>query len=248
MDSLSTARSLTVLAFHKIGEPPLGGWKTWYNIPEATFVGFLGYLHEHDWRVIDIETFLRGLTAPDSLPERAVLLTFDDGYQSMCQTVLPWLRRFGYPAVVFVPTNFIGATNRFDLGVEPEEPICDWDNLCELERGGVSVQSHGVSHRWFSLLDLTQQTEELNRSKAVLEARLGKCVELFAFPYSDGGQDSAAVETALKKAGYRAAFYCGGGPNTNSLPIVEPYHLSRLPMYPDTDLHAKLCHTSKAKS
>jgi peptidoglycan/xylan/chitin deacetylase (PgdA/CDA1 family) len=203
----------------------------------------LGYLEEHDWRVIDVEIFLRGLTEPGSLPERAVLLTFDDGYRSMCQTVLPWLLRYGYPAVVFVPTDFIGATNSFDLGVEPEEPICDWDNLRELERGGVSVQSHGVSHHWFSRLDLPQQIEELHRSKAVLEAGLGKRVELFAFPYSDGGQDSGAVETALQQAGYRAAFFCGGGPNANCLPIVEPYRLSRLSMYPDTDLQAKLWHS-----
>jgi peptidoglycan/xylan/chitin deacetylase (PgdA/CDA1 family) len=179
--------------------------------------------------------------APDRLPDRAVLLTFDDGYQSMRQTVLPWLHRYGYPAAVFVPTGFIGASNSFDHGVEPEEPICDWDDLRELERGGVSVQSHGVSHRWFSLLDKTQQKDELNRSKAVLEAGLGKRVELFAFPYSDGGMDSDSVETALKEAGYRAAFFCGGDPNTNRLPIVEPYRLSRLAMYPDTDLAAKLC-------
>lgn len=230
--------NLTILGYHKIGEPPPGGWHTWFYVPEEIFVGHLSYLREHGWQVIDLPTFFRGITAPESLPERPVLLTFDDGYRSMRTVALPWLLRFGLPAVLFVPTDYVGGSNGFDAGCEPEEAICDWDDLRELEHLGVSIQSHSASHRSFSKLSLPEQEEELARSKITLEATLEKPVEVFAYPYGDGGTEPRSTGGALERAGYQAACLYKGGPNP--LPIVEPYRLTRLAMGPDTDLQVAL--------
>ncbi len=238
MSTRSSGRRLAILGFHKIGEPPSRGWKTWWYIPEATFVGYLKFLHENHWQVIDLTALLKGLAEPDSLPERAALLTFDDGHRSMRDVALPRLLRFGCPAVLFVPTGFIGGRNDFDAGVEPVEEMCEWGDLRELERCGVSIQSHGVSHRRFSWLDLPEEEEELVRSKAALEAGLGKPVEVFAYPYGDEGVNPRELQRALRRAGYRAACLYGGGPNP--LPITDPYRLARLAMGPDTDLKAAL--------
>jgi peptidoglycan/xylan/chitin deacetylase (PgdA/CDA1 family) len=232
------ARSLAILGYHKIGEPPPDGRQTWFYVPEEIFAGHLSYLRDHGWHVIDLPALLGGITAPESLPERAALLTFDDGYRSMRTVALPWLLRFGYPAVLFVPTDYIGGSNGFDAGYEPEEAICDWDDLREVERLGVSIQSHGASHRSFSKLSLPEQQEELARSKITLEAGLEKPVEVFAYPYGDGGTDPRLTGTALERAGYRAACLYKGGPNL--LPIAEPYRLTRLDMGPDTDLRVAL--------
>jgi peptidoglycan/xylan/chitin deacetylase (PgdA/CDA1 family) len=231
-------RRLAILGFHKIGEPPRDGWETWFYIREARFAAYLGHLHENGYQVIDLAAFLGGLRAPDSLPERPVLLTFDDGYRSIRDVALPWLLRFGYPAVLFVPTDFIGGRNSFDAGNEPEEAICDWDDLQELERCSISIQSHGASHRSFSELDVVEQDAELFGSKRALESGLGKPVQVFAYPYGDAGADPQALGRALKRAGYRAAFLFGGSPNP--LPITDPYHLARLAIGPDTDLQAAL--------
>ena len=232
------ASIVAILGFHKIGPPSPGAWETWYYVPEPTFVDHLSYLHENGWQVIDLATLLRGLAAPQELPPRAALITFDDGYRSVLEVALPCLIRFGYPAVHFVPTDFIGRRNWFDGGAEPEEPICDWDDLRELERWGVSVQPHGASHRWFSKLDLVEQEEELRRPKAVLEAGLGKPAEIFSFPYGDDGADPGVTGEALKRAGYRAACLYGGGPIR--VPVANPFRLARLAMVPDTDLHMAL--------
>jgi peptidoglycan/xylan/chitin deacetylase (PgdA/CDA1 family) len=241
---------LTILGFHKIGEPPPDGWETWFYIPEATFVEHLGYLQQAGWQVIDLATFLEGLAAPNNLPEQTTLLTFDDGYRSMRTVVLPWLLRFGYPAVLFVPTDFIGGRNTFDAA-EPEEALCDWDDLLELQRQGVSIQSHGTSHRSFSGLTPVEQEEEVRRSKITLEAGLGQQVEVFSYPYGDDGVSSypysgdrassqvlRKVRETLKRAGYRAACLYGGGPNR--LPAADPYRLTRIAVGPDTDLQAEL--------
>src|SRR5437867_1231406 len=190
------------------------------------------------WPALDLQTFLVGVAAPARLPERSVLLTFDDGYRSMRQIALPWLLRFGYPSVLFVPTDFIGKCNEFDAGIEPQEAVCDWDDLRELQRHGVSVQSHGASHRRCSELAPGELEEELHRSKATLEAGLGTPVEAISYPYGDGGVDPQAVDAALERTGYRAACLYGGGPNR--LPVANPYRLARLAIGPDTDLRAAL--------
>ena len=231
-------RVLAILSFHKIGDPGPGGWNSWFYIPEKTFTGHLRFLKDNGWNVIDMPAFLAGLRAPEKLSEKAVLLTFDDGYRSVREVALPWLRRFGYPAVSFVSTGYIGGLSTFDSGVEPEEPICDWEDLRELQRQGISIQSHGVTHRGFSLMGPVEQEEELLRSKVVLETHLGRRVEVFAFPYGDNGGNPQESAKTLEKVGFRAACVYGGGPNP--LPIADTYRLTRVAMGPDTDLRTEL--------
>ncbi len=231
-------KTIAILGLHKVGAPPADGWDTWYHIPEETFVGHLNHLKQNDWQVIDVPTLLRGVASPAKLPERSALITFDDGYRSNREVALPLLRRFGYPAVIFVAVDYIGKTNIFDIDEEPEEWMCDWDDLRELERCGVSVQSHSVTHRAFSELSSAMQEEELRRSKAILEAGLGRPVELFSYPYGDEGGNPAKVAEALRRTGYRAACLYSGGLNVT--PILEPYRLNRLTMGSDTDLGKEL--------
>jgi peptidoglycan/xylan/chitin deacetylase (PgdA/CDA1 family) len=238
MSTKSRRRMLAILAFHKIGEPSGDEYPTWNYILEDTFLRYLRHLKENAWHVIDLATFLRGILKPHTLPDRSALLTFDDGYRSILTVALPLLRHFRYPAVLFVPTDFIGGSNSFDEGIEPEEAICSWDELRELERHGVSIQSHGATHRPFSKLEFDEQKEELVGSKALLETRLKKPVEVIAFPYGDDGTDPKGLMRVLGRAGYRAACLYGGG--SNPLPIADPYRLNRLAMGPDTDLQTDL--------
>lgn len=228
-----TCRALAILGFHKIGPAP-GGWETWFYVPQATFVSYLDYLKADGWHALDLAAFLRGLAEPDSLPDRAALITFDDGYRSILEYGLPELRLFGYPAVMFVPTAFIGGDNGFDADNEPKEAICGWEELRELERCGVSVQSHGVSHRAFSGLKPAEREQELLQSKATLEDGLGKAVQVFSYPYGDCGPEPEAARRVLEPTGYRAAFLYGGGPQR--VPVADPYRLARLAVGPDTDL------------
>lgn len=231
-------KRLAVLGYHKIGPPPPGGWESWYYIPEAAFAAHLAYLAAAGWEVIDADAFLRGVETPETLPDQAAMITFDDGYRSNRRYALPALREYGYPAVLFVPTDYIGGSNTFDGGAEPEEPICDWDDLNALQSAGVSVQSHGASHRAFSALSGPDLEDELHRSRRCLEEGLGTDVSLFSYPYGDAGTDTGATTAALGRAGYRAAFLYGGA--ANPVPVPGRYGIERLAMGPETDLESEL--------
>lgn len=232
-------RKLAILAYHKIGGPSPGAWETWYYVPESTFASQLRQLSELGWQVIDVPTLLTGLREPSTLPPRPALITFDDGYRSVFDRALPVMSELGCPGVSFVPTDYIGDLSCFDANShEPPEPVCSWDELRALQKGEISVQSHGVSHQPFSELSEQEIEHELVRSKGTLEQGVGAPVELFAFPYGDGGVDENATWAALWRSGYSAAFLFLGGPTR--LPTRKPYAMTRIAMWPDTDLPAEL--------
>src|SRR5207245_10453464 len=107
MNSQLNGRRLAILGFHKIGEPPPGGWASWFYVPETVFASQLRYLHENGWQLIDIGRFLKGLLDPESLPSRGALLTFDDGHQVKLQVAIPRESRSELASVTIVPESYV---------------------------------------------------------------------------------------------------------------------------------------------
>src|SRR3954447_18773212 len=85
-------RKLTVLGFHKIGEPSEGIWHTWNYISVDQFAAYMNFLADDGFRVIDHRTFINGLSSPQLFGPRDALLTFDDGYRSTLTEALPVLK------------------------------------------------------------------------------------------------------------------------------------------------------------
>jgi O-antigen biosynthesis protein len=225
---------LAILSYHKIGPPADGAWPTWFHVPERTFAGHLELLEEGGWQILDVAAALATLAKP--MRTRAALITFDDGHRSVLERAAPLLAERAYPAVAFVPTGFVGRRSEWDAEThEPPEPICTWDELRRLQVLGVSVQSHGVTHRAFSHLGPPELEGEVVGSKAQLETELGTPVELLSFPYGDAG--AGDVRAALVRAGYHGACLYGGG--VVSAP-VDPFALPRIPIGADTDLAGAL--------
>jgi peptidoglycan/xylan/chitin deacetylase (PgdA/CDA1 family) len=221
------------LAFHKIGDPPSTAWTTWNYVPVELFEFYIATLVDEGWKLVDRTHLLSMLDDSNATPGRTALITFDDGYLSTLHHALPVLQKYECPAIVFVPTDYVGGTNAFDLGIEPDERICDWNDLRKLEAGGVSVQAHSRSHPHLSRLSPDAVREELTSSKRKLEEQLGISVDLLAYPYGDHG-NPVLTGTFLAELGYLAAFGYGGG--VNAMPAQDHFRLNRLAMGPDSDL------------
>lgn len=231
--------SVAVLGLHRLGTPPPGSWETWFLVGEETFRRFLRVLRRGGWNVVSLDELLAGLDDPAQLPERAALLTFDDGYASAARVALRLLGEAGLPGVFFVPSDFVGRMNEFEADTdEPEEPICSEADLRALVEGGISVQSHAASHTTFSRLDRDALNDEIVRSKQALEVAVGRPVEALAYPYGDVGSSPDETAAALAAAGYRAAFGYGGGPAEPG--SVDRYRIPRLALGPDSDLRREL--------
>ena len=230
-------KTLAILGYHKIGPAP-GEWNTWNYVSANDFEGQLEFLSQNGWSVINVDTFLKGFDDPELLSEKSVLITFDDAYRSIITVALPLLKKFSYPAIVFVPTAFVGNYNSFDADIfyEPKEDICSWEELRELDRNNISIQSHGISHCHFSQISAETQFEEILVSKNLIQEKVGKEVFIFSFPYGDNGDDVPGMEKILKAAGYKAAVLYGGG--TIEPLSVNRFILPRIAMGSDTKLES----------
>lgn len=106
---------LTVIMFHRVLSPADPRWATCdpeYTIPDQLFAQTLGFFQRH-YQVVSLAQLLAARAGQGSLPERALLLTFDDGWSDIEEFALPHLRRAGLPAVMFVAGEAIGRRSAF---------------------------------------------------------------------------------------------------------------------------------------
>ena len=192
-----------ILCYHKVNDTR--GNKL--SVTTPAFRRQLAYLARHH-RVIPLATLVERLRTGGALPDRAVVITFDDGYRDAFVNALPALREHGVPATFFVTTSLVATRHPFahDSGFERfENRTMSWDEVRELARAGMEVGSHGLTHRLLAGLRPDEQAKEITESRAVLEAQLGGRVDAFSYP-SGGGADFDGVSASLvERAGYACA-------------------------------------------
>ena len=135
-------RSLRVLMYHKVNDLP----NNRMSMPVSRFDEQMAELKELGYTVVDLDAVLAHYVDREPLAEGAVLITFDDGYRDNLLNAAPVLARHGYPAVQFVPIAYVG-----DAQPLPHEkhlsahgvhnPTVDWEEIRELERLGVRIES-----------------------------------------------------------------------------------------------------------
>jgi peptidoglycan/xylan/chitin deacetylase (PgdA/CDA1 family) len=174
---------------------------------------------------------LVNMRAAGALPEKSVVLTFDDGFADFHTQVLPVLSRYGLKATLYVVAGYVGDTSRW---LEDEEsrslPMVTWSQLRDIAKSGVEIGAHTMSHPSLDSIDLSHARIEITESKRALEDGLGISVESFAYPY---GNFSGAVRDLVVAAGYASA--CAVGYATSS-PRDDRFALSRHMVRDNADL------------
>jgi peptidoglycan/xylan/chitin deacetylase (PgdA/CDA1 family) len=184
----------------------------YFDCTKAEFEAQMQWLEEQGATPISLEQLHRHLTRGEEVPEKSVVLTFDDNYQGFYDIAYPILREKNYPAAMFVHTNFVGDKKK-------PHPKMSWETLQSLDAEGiVTIASHTLSHPLLSKLSVEAQDRELMESKALLEEKLGHPVPYFAYPEGDG--DSVTFD-AVKRAGYTMAFTIANGPAEESPGILR---------------------------
>jgi peptidoglycan/xylan/chitin deacetylase (PgdA/CDA1 family) len=220
-----------VLMYHKVNDL----WPNPTTVPTSVFDAQMTLLGELGYVPVSLDAVLEHYLHRAPLPPKAVLLTFDDGYRDNLENAVPILRRHGFPAVLFVPIGFLDDARPLPheeslrlLGIRNE--TVDWDELSELEAGGVRIESHGIGHRPLSELEPAEATREIALSKLRLEERLGREVEAFAFVKGSLADYRPEHASLVQQAGYKVAFTSVSGANASSSDRfrlrrynVEPY-------------------------
>ncbi|HNW29874.1 MAG TPA: polysaccharide deacetylase family protein [Spirochaetota bacterium] len=202
-ETQSRLLTIPIILYHNIdGKGP-------FSIDAETLKAHFQMIRDRGIRVIPLRELTRKLENPAPYREKAVAITFDDGYGSMYTKLLPLVREFGYPVTLFVYTDIISLKSSKNL---------TWRRLRAMDRQGIDIQAHSITHRDLTRLSKKkndpevrkQLYEELYLSKRILELYLNKKIELFAYPY---GKYDLTIIDLTAKAGYRRAFSTDYGSN-----------------------------------
>jgi peptidoglycan/xylan/chitin deacetylase (PgdA/CDA1 family) len=153
--------------------------------------------------------------ATGALPERAIALTFDDGYASVLERAWPKLRERGWPATLFVVSGYLSGDRRFPWDADgtggDHGRLADADAVRVAARDGLDVGSHTMSHRWLPHLPPDELARELVESRRSIEELVDRPVGALAYPV--GGWDRRVCEAA-RLAGYDVALTVDRGTNS----------------------------------
>ncbi len=198
---------IPTLMYHKIGAPPPGSKlkKLWVS-PEE-FRRQLAYLKENGYAAISFSDWRDAEKGIKPLPEKPVLITFDDGYMNNYELAYPILREFGMKGCVFLVYETMDKHNAWhDPASEPWMKMLTWAQIKEMQDSGViEFGSHTMRHRNLAETPLDEVRWELTESKRRLEEKLGREVVAFAYPYGSGAY-KPEIRAAALQAGYRFDF------------------------------------------
>jgi peptidoglycan/xylan/chitin deacetylase (PgdA/CDA1 family) len=117
----------------------------------------------------------------------AVALSFDDGFANFAAIAAPLLEEHGLPATLFISTSHVGSTNAWHSPKQsknlPVLGLLDWDGIAAVAERGVSIGSHGRTHRPLTSLSASELNEELAGSFDDMRRHLGSSPVFFAYPF-----------------------------------------------------------------
>lgn len=199
-------QGMPILAYHMINEG-----KSTYSVSPALFEEHMQYLQQEGYTAISLLEFAKAKKGKFTLPQKPVVITFDDGYEDNYTTALPILEKYGIKASVFMVVNDIGRKGYLSL-----------EQLKEMERRNIEIGSHTANHLPLAKLSSDKKQEEIAISKLLLEWKGLKTVFFLAYP--NGSYDDES-QKFLKDGDYLGAVSGNSGLNTAE---TNPYLLHRI--------------------
>ncbi|WP_433327042.1 polysaccharide deacetylase family protein [Spirillospora sp. CA-294931] len=186
-------KGVPVLMYHSVRERPPRETAGLAVSPGA-FADQMALLHERGFTPVPFSALRADVPKP-------IVITFDDGYADFHSEALPVLERFGFTATVFVTTGWLADAGREAAG-RPLDAMLTWGQVREAAAHGIEIGGHSHGHPQLDQLRDRALTDELVRSRGLLEDRLGAPATTMAYPF---GYSSARVRRAVRDAGYESA-------------------------------------------
>ncbi len=215
--------SVPILLYHRLG--PVSPDEMTVTTP--VFEAQLKLIQERGYKVIPLAALMAALgDSGVPLPERAVVLTADDGHRTVYSDMFPLIQRLKIPVTLFI----------YPSAISNADYAMTWAQLAEMKASGlVDIQSHTFWHPNFNverkrLAPAAYEKftrDQLVKSKAVLEQRLGGTVDMLAWPF---GIRDDQLDQWGQAAGYVAAF------TIERRPVTRSDRIMALPRFIVTDL------------
>ena len=209
----SAKGGIPVLNYHQINDTE----KNALTVNTEQFEAQMKYLSENGYTAITPADMLDAWENGTQLPEKPVIITFDDGYLDNYNHAFPVLEKYQLKATIFLISDYVNTYPNY----------LTWSAVQDMQQSGlIDFESHTLSHEELTKApDLDEAKHQLTGSKQAIEWNLGKQVNFIAYPCGEYNDD---IEQATKDAGYRAAFTVNYG---LAEPGEDPFILDRVPIF-----------------
>lgn len=185
---LSPRYTVPILTYHSFGDE-----KGLMSVTAGVFEKQMLFLKQGHYNVIPFSELIDGISNNRKFPHNSVVLTIDDGYKDNYTIAYPILKKYGFPAIIFIATNRIGN--------DPD--YLTWNEIKEMSGNRIAFGSHTKNHSYLpSITDQAVLWDEIAGSKKAIEAATGIPVDFFCYPI--GGFTKEIVLMVIK-AGYKGA-------------------------------------------
>lgn len=215
--------AIPILMYHHITDlaPTESALEHDWTVAPGNLDAQMSWLVEHGFHTISLAQLAAFFTGSQPLPQKPLVLTFDDGWEDDYSTAFPILKKHNYTATFFVYTSPLD-----------HKQFLSWSQLAEMVKAGMEIGSHTLTHPHLKDLSTEEAKKEIQDSKATLEKRLGIPITTFAYPFGDY---TSAIVDQVKQAGYETAVSISGGYNqsSNQLFLLHRIRVSYKDTLPD---------------
>lgn len=193
-----TSFAAVILQYHHVSDTTP---KSTSITPEQ-FEVHLQYLKDKNFKVLPLSELMNAIKNQQTLPDKAVAITFDDAYIDLLTQAKSLLDKYGFPYTIFVNPAVITRNDK-----KTSSHYLSWQQLKTMADEGVIIANHGDEHDSLVRLPegisqqqwLTQQGESLLKAEAIIKEKTGHSWRYFAYPY---GEYDIAIQNWLKKLNF----------------------------------------------
>ncbi len=194
-DGVARELDVPILMYHYICTPPTDADDVRIDLSTSpeTFHEQLAALDAAGYTTITLYDLVFALQTGQTLPDKPIILTFDDGYRDNYENAFPILQEYDMVATFFVITGYLD---------EGRPDYVTWEQVAEMSQAGMSIESHSYNHADLSGKDVDYLVWQILGPKQAIEERTGVPVRFFCYP---GGSYDELVIDVLKSANYWGA-------------------------------------------
>ncbi|HDZ76607.1 MAG TPA: polysaccharide deacetylase family protein [Candidatus Omnitrophica bacterium] len=185
---LSPRYVVPILMYHRFGY----GENNLFVTPE-NFKRQMVYIKGNGYDVISLDELVDGIRNNRRFKHKTVVITIDDGYRDNYSYAYPILKKYNFPATIFIATNFIGNNKDF----------MSLDKIKAMSKNGISFGGHTKSHAYLpSVGEKTVLWSEIKGCKEFIEEKIGVDADYFCYPTGGFNEE---VKATVRKAEYKGA-------------------------------------------
>lgn len=186
-------RGIPVLYYHSVNDSV----DNEVTISPSLLKKELEYIKNQGYTTLSLKEVENYILNNQPIPEKSILITFDDGYMDNYYNAYPILKELNMKATIFCITSELDGSYYLSE-----------DAIKEMSKNNIDIESHTLNHPHLNSLTYDEQLKELTESKAKLENITGNKITAIAFPFGDYNEDSIK---AAKNSGYTLAFTTNKG-------------------------------------